>query len=81
MTAWRCHSCLLVSSVVVCQRYYSLQGGPEGELALVCLRFGTRGCYWDIRMHICFVPLIDKFRSSWAGFKFALYLYIGGSET
>jgi hypothetical protein len=25
MTPWRCHSCLLVSSVVVCQRYYSLQ--------------------------------------------------------
>jgi hypothetical protein len=24
MTPWRCHSCLLVSSVVVCQRYYSL---------------------------------------------------------
>jgi hypothetical protein len=25
MTPLRCHSCLLVSSVVVCQRYYSLQ--------------------------------------------------------
>jgi hypothetical protein len=25
MTPWRCHSCLLVSSVVVCQQYYSLQ--------------------------------------------------------
>jgi hypothetical protein len=24
MTPWRCHSCLLVSSVVVFQRYYSL---------------------------------------------------------